>query len=223
MHAQTRKAPNPRRWRRRKEARPREIIDAALDLFVARGYDRTHLTEVAERAGVTKGTVYLYFESKETLFQAMIRELLVPLVERAEQQAGSFTGATADLLRDMSRFWRDSVVNTRLSGIPKLIIAESGNFPELARFYYDHIVLRGTRLVTRILERGIRRGEFRDCDVRHVAHVIMAPMVFCAIWKHSLGPIDPAAFEIEPFFAAHLEIVLHGLQLPGTEANKEQT
>jgi AcrR family transcriptional regulator len=222
MLPRTAKSPDTCRWRRRKEARPGEIIDAALDLFVERGFKGTRLTEVAERAGVTKGTVYLYFDSKEALFKTMIRERLVPLVDRAEEQAGSFTGTTAELLRDMSRFWQDSIMNTQLSGIPKLIIAESGNFPELARFYYEHIVRRSTRLVTRIVERGIERGEFHDCDVRHVAHVITAPMVFCAIWKHSLGPIDPTAFEIGPYFAAHLDIVLHGLQRPVEEPLRQQ-
>jgi AcrR family transcriptional regulator len=211
------------RWRRRKEARPGEIMDAALELFAERGYAATRLTEVAARAGISKGTLYLYFDSKEALFQAVIREMMVPLMESAERQAGDFTGDTTDLLRDMSSFWVDCIMNSRLSAVPKLIVSEAGNFPELARYYNDQIIRRGTRLAMRILERGIERGEFNDCDVRHVAHVIIAPMVFCAIWQHSLAQIDPDAFEIEPYFAAHLDVVLHGLKGPTTDSAEDKT
>jgi AcrR family transcriptional regulator len=101
------------RWRRRKEARPGEILEAALELFVDKGFTATRLNEVADRAGVSKGTVYLYFDSKEALFQAVIREMLLPQVEQAESMAGSFTGPTNDLLRGMSRFWRDTIINSR--------------------------------------------------------------------------------------------------------------
>jgi AcrR family transcriptional regulator len=200
------------RWRRRKEARPGEIMDAALELFAERGYAATRLNEVAARAGVSKGTLYLYFDSKEALFQAVIREMMVPLMDSAEKQAGDFTGDTAELLKDMHSFWVNGIMNSRLSAVPKLIVSEAGNFPELARYYNEQIIQRGTRLAMRILERGIQRGEFHECDVRHVSHVMIAPLVFCAIWQHSLAQIDPDAFEVEPYFAAHLDILLHGLK-----------
>lgn len=203
--------PPCRRWRRRKEARPGEILEAALELFAEKGFAATRLNEVADRAGISKGTLYLYFDSKEALFQAVIREMLLPQVEQAETMAGTFTGTTHELLRGMSRFWRESIMNSRLSGIPKLVIAEAGNFPDLARFYYENVVKRGMALAERMLRRGIERGEFRDCNVTYTARVLLAPMVFAAIWEHSLRPFDEREYDVGAFFDAHLELVLTGL------------
>src|SRR6187549_559455 len=128
------------RWQRRKEARPAEIVAAALDVFVERGFAATKLEEVARRAGVTKGTVYLYFESKEALFKAVVRETIVPIFARGEQMVAEHQGSSADLLTQLMRKWWERIGETSLSGIPKLMMAEAGNFPALARFYYDEVI-----------------------------------------------------------------------------------
>jgi AcrR family transcriptional regulator len=200
------------RWRRRKEARPGEIIDAALDLFVEKGFAATKLTDVAARAGVSKGTVYLYFDSKETLFQDMIRETLLPHLEQAELRVDKHEGSSAELMYGLSAHWRETIMDNKISGIPKLVIAEAGNFPEIARFYVEHVVKRGTALVQRILQRGVDKGEFNEMDTYHVSRAVLAPMIFAAIYEHSLQPFDDGAYNHDKYLDAHLNMILDGLR-----------
>src|SRR5437016_10656592 len=160
-HAVTpsKRQPKPR-WKRRKDARPGEIVAAALEVFGERGFAATKLADVARHAGVTKGTVYLYFESKEALFKAVVRETIVPVIAQGEALARSFTGSARELLERLVReYWR-LVGETSLAGIPKLMMAEAATFPELTRFYYDEVVTRGHRLMAGVIERGIENGEF---------------------------------------------------------------
>lgn len=207
------------RWRRRKEARPGEILEAALDLFTEKGFAATKLNEVAKRAGVSKGTVYLYFESKEALFQALVKEVVVPHIEQSEHTVDEYEGATADLMFGLMQFWLDNVIHTKVCGIPKLIIAEAKNFPDIARFYVDNVVARGTALVERILQRGVDRGEFAVKDVSHSARAVMAPMIFAAIWEQSLAPFDDRPYDVNKYLQAHLNIILHGLLVNRTEVS----
>src|SRR2546425_10611224 len=130
------------RWRRRKNARPEEIISAALEVFADRGFAATKLEDVARRAGVTKGTIYLYFENKEALFKALVRETIVPVIEQGEALAKSFTGSARDLFERLVREYLRLVGETSLASIPRLMIAEARNYPELGRFYYDDVVAR---------------------------------------------------------------------------------
>ncbi len=126
----------PKRWERRKEARPAEIVAAALQLFSDRGFAATRLEDVATVAGVSKGTVYLYFESKEQLFEAVVREAIAPNIDRAEEMVDAFEGPTPELFRALFELL-GTVLETPLTGVVKLLIAESGNFPQLARLYAD--------------------------------------------------------------------------------------
>lgn len=203
---------NKCRWRRRKEARPGEIIEAALELFTEKGFAATKLTEVAARAGVSKGTVYLYFDSKEALFKAMVKETLLPHLEQAELRAGSHEGSTIDLIYGLSAYWRHKLLESNASGIPKLVIAEASNFPELAKFYMEHVVDRGRALVERILKRGIDKGEFRKMDIPHTVMVILSPMIFAAVYDHSLRPFDKGAYDTDKFLDAHMQVLLDGLK-----------
>src|SRR5207247_9381339 len=147
------------RWRRRKNARPEEIISAALEVFADRGFAATKLEDVARHAGVTKGTIYLYFENKEALFKAMVRETIVPAIAQGEQTVAEHRGSAADLLRRLLLGWWDLIGETSLSGIPKLMMAEAANFPELARFYYDEVVRGGQRLMGGVAWGGCRDGD----------------------------------------------------------------
>lgn len=199
------------RWRRRKEARPGEILEAALDLFAEKGFAATKLTEVAKRAGVSKGTVYLYYESKEALFQALVKEMVLPHIEQSEYTVDEYEGATADLMSGMVQFWLDNVIHTKVCGIPKLVIAEAKNFPEIAKFYIDNVVARGTALIERILQRGIDRKEFDIKDIHHSARAVLAPMIFAAIWEQSLAPFDKQPYDVDKYMKAHLDIILNGL------------
>src|SRR3989441_12389674 len=201
--AQPKRRAKPR-WKRRKEARPGEIVAAALELFAERGFAATKLAEVARRAGVTKGTLYLYFDSKEALFKAMVRETIVPVIAQGEAMARSFTGSARELFERLVReYWR-LVGETALAGIPKLMMAEAANFPELARFYYDEVVTRGHRLMGGVLERGIRDGEFRPVDVKVAVKLAMAPLVHAASWRHSFALCTREDFDVAKYIDSDL-------------------
>jgi AcrR family transcriptional regulator len=200
------------RWRRRKEARPAEILGAALDVFRERGFAAAPLDEVARRAGVSKGTLYLYFPSKEAIFKALVRESVLPNIVRAEETARDFRGSSACLLRELlTGFGQLIVADDRLSAFPKLIISEAGNFPELARFYLDQVIRRAFRLLAQILKRGVLAGEFAPMNYSATARLAVAPIVFLALWRHSMAPHDSAAPAPLSVVHRHVELFLRGL------------
>jgi AcrR family transcriptional regulator len=208
----------PRRWRRRKEDRPREILEAALELFVEHGFAAAKLEDVAQRAGVTKGTMYLYFASKEALFKAVVRAAVVPTLERAEQALAEHRGSSRELLDSLLREWWRTMEGSRTSGLPKLMISEAANFPELARFYHEEVVERAHRLTVAVLQRGIDAGEFRSMDVNYAARVLRAPILLGLAWKHSMMKADPEAMDAERYLDSTIDLVLHGvLSAPGWE------
>ena len=202
---------SPTRWRRRKEARPDEILAAALASFAERGFAATRLEDVAARAGISKGTLYLYFKGKEELFEAVVRAMLLPNLERVEALAATFEGPSA-LLLERLLLTIAGVMDSRAGAIPKLVIAEAGNFPELARFYLDEVVRRGLRLIGTILKRGIERGEFRAVDVDHAVFCVIGPMLLAALWKNSLEAYDDAPLDTQTLVRAHLDLLLRGLE-----------
>jgi AcrR family transcriptional regulator len=204
---------NEPRFERRKDARPGEILDAALDLFVEKGFAATRLEDVAQRAGVSKGTVYLYFDSKDDLFKSVIRSGIVRAIEEAEKLVSGFEGPSAELLRQIYTGWWQNIGGTKLSGIPKLMISEAQNFPELARFYYDEVILRGSRLFARALERGIERGEFRRVNVDYTVRAMVSPLIMRAILEHSFLPCaGPEDFDAPAYFQHTLDLALDGLR-----------
>ena len=198
------------RWRRRKDSRPGEILEAALDCFAERGFAATRLDDVAARAGVTKGTAYLYFKSKEELFKAVVSGYLVPTIEQFEAAARE-QGPVSEILRSIATLFFEKVYNTRFSALPKLVISESSNFPELARFYLDEVIDRVRRLLAVLIRRGIASGEFREVDVEHTIYCMVAPLVFSALWKHSLGPYDAKPLDAAALAHCHFELLLSGL------------
>jgi len=199
------------RWERRKDARPQELLAAALDLFVERGYAATRLDDVAARAGVSKGTLYLYFTNKEELFQAVVRENVVPVLGEAEGIIENFEGNTADLFREIILGWWERIGNTKLSGITKLMMAESNNFPEVTRFYHDEVISRGNAMIERILMRGIEHGEFRAIDVKQAMNVVCAPMLMLMMWKHSFSSCRLEPISAEDYLNSFIDLLLNGL------------
>ena len=202
------------RWERRKDARPQELLAAALDLFVDRGYAATRLEDVARRAGVSKGTLYLYFENKEELFKAVVRHNIVDVIGRAEiDLATADSTSCGELLRAMLRRWWADVAATRASGLAKLMVAEAGNFPEIARFYNEEVIERGSALITSIVQRGVERGEFVPVDAAVMTRVLTAPVTMLMLWTHSFdpccSPVDP-----EAFMDAYLGLVERGMARP---------
>lgn len=177
--------------KRRKEARPAELTTAAMALFAERGYAATRLEDIAQRAGVSKGTLYLYFSSKEALFKAVIEEGILPVL------VAGHAGSAFELLAGLIATWWRSIGETPFSGVPKLMMAEAGNFPEVAIYYHDQVIRRGRALMTQVLERGVATGEFRPLSVESYVDVVISPILMLAIWRHSSrlgGEPEPRSF-----------------------------
>lgn len=208
------------RWARRKDARPEEIIAAALDLFVERGFAVTRLEDVAARAGVSKGTLYLYFENKEDLFKAVVRGSLLPVLQHGEDLVAKFSGSAADLVRQLVLGWWELTGSTKLAGIPKLVISEAGNFPDLAKFYYDEVIMRAHSMFGRVLQRGAETGEFREVDLDHAVHVALAPLVMLAVWGHSFACCEQKKLHPRRYIDAYLDMLLHSLRQAQVQEKK---
>lgn len=202
--------PEPR-WVRRKDARPEEITAAALSLFVERGFANTRLEDVAALAGVSKGTLYLYFANKQDLFKAVVREGLVSPIEEVRGIIDKYEGSAFELLRMVLHGWWQRIGSTSVSGIPKLILAEARNFPEIAEFYLAEVVRPGLDAIVRIIERGVASGEFRRVESRHVAQLVFAPTLLVACWSNSLAQYDPDGMDPLRVIEEHLEMLRRGL------------
>jgi TetR/AcrR family transcriptional regulator len=202
----------PAKRERRKEARPGELLDAALDLFVEKGFAATRAEEVAARAGVSKGTLFLYFPSKEELFKAVVRENISGRFKEWNEEFETFEGSTADMVRYCMKVWWERIGNTRASGITKLMFSEARNFPDIAAFYHQEVIVPANTLIRRILQRGVDRGEFRELDMDYAVFSIIAPMIFLIMNKHSLAPCVPLEYALEPerYIHAQVETVLNG-------------
>jgi AcrR family transcriptional regulator len=208
------------RWKRRKDDRPAEILNAALDTFAERGFAAAKLDEVAARAGVSKGTLYLYFPSKEELFRSVVRQLLLPNVAAVERRFAEGTGSASDLLREFVRRLGAVVAQGKLSAIPKLIIAESANFPDLAKFYYDEVISRGIRLLGALIKRGVEAGEFRPVAAEEVLPLFAGPILILTVWKHGFERAGVPPLPVEAVLANHADYLLRALA-PAEPARKE--
>jgi AcrR family transcriptional regulator len=208
-------APSSPRWRRRKDARPQEILEAALDCFSAKGFAATRMDDIAERAGVTKGTIYLYFQNKEAVFKALVRESIGVTVNDVLEQVRASQAPASDILRMMVVHIGGIMRTSDLVVLPKIILAEAGNFPELARFYREEIIDKGLRAVSGVIERGIARGEFRPVPAEFVARLLIAPALMVAVWRTTFAQFDAKPFDNEGFLDTHLDILLRGLAPDG--------
>ncbi len=202
--------------RRRKDARPQELLDAGLALFVEKGFAATRSEEIAARAGVSKGTLYLYYPSKEELLKAVIRESLVGRIAEGAARIRRSSASSTQLLREVFAQWWLHLIASPASGVIKIVVTEVGNFPELAEYYRREVIEAGQQLIAEVLERGIARGEFRRVNTMLVAHSLCLPMVMLCLHKHSLGacaPVETLA-DPEPFIREHIELMLRGLKAP---------
>ena len=198
--------------RRLKEARPQQLLDAALDLFVEKGFAATRAEEVAQRAGVAKGTLYLYYPSKEELLKAVIREHLSSRIAAGAAEADKHRGPVAELLREVFSRWWLEVFDSPTSGVFKLIITEVRNFPEIAEFYVAEVIQPAENLIARIVQRGIDSGEFEALDVPNVVHSLCLPMVMLCVHKHGLAACSQHKIDGHRFIAEHVALVVRGLQ-----------
>ncbi len=202
--------------RRRKEARPQELLDAALTLFVEKGFAATRIDEVAQLAGVSKGTLYLYFASKEELLKAVLAEHLSARIAEGAAQAAGYSGSTSGLLRELLTHWWSALYDSPASGVFKLVITEVRNFPEIAEFYQREVVDRAHALLGGVIRQGIARGEFRPVDVDGAVHSLVFPLIMLCLHKHSFGACTPGCHDIDghTFIAQHIKLLLDGLCQP---------
>jgi AcrR family transcriptional regulator len=199
------------KWRRRAEARPGEIVQAAFDVFAEKGFAAAKLDEIAARAGISKGALYLYFETKEDIFRAVVREAVVPNIGMLEEALGQTVIPFPDLLRMLFTRLADMVETSRLGAVAKLVIGESRNFPELARVWHDEVVSRALAALIKALEKAQVRGEVRLGDPRLQAFSIMGPILMGVIWQETFTPVGASALDLEALALQHCETVLTGL------------
>jgi len=200
------KKDQPSRWHRRKDARPEEILEAALSLFTEKGFASTRMNDVAKLAGISKGTLYLYFESKEAIFHAVIQEMVTPKIAQVEQLVEQHEGSNAELLKLLILNWWKEVARTKLSAIPKLMISECGNFPELGEFFVNTVVKRARAIFASVIRQGVEQNEFVRQDPETLARLVMAPMIQGAIWSHSLKQFDDDQ-DMEQYIALHVQLI----------------
>ena len=201
--------------RRRKEARPAELLEAALTLFVEKGFAATRSEEVAKAAGVSKGTLYLYFPSKEELLKAVIQHFLGTEIEAGVQEAAAADGPTAQVMEQLLVTWWTRIYEGPASGVFKLVITEVRNFPEIGEFWVERVVAPGHAIVSGLLQRGIARGEFVVEDVDSAVHSILMPLILECVHKHSFMACGIGKdMEIDPvqFMHSHLRLIFAGLQ-----------
>jgi AcrR family transcriptional regulator len=197
---------------RRKEARPQELLDAALELFVEKGFTAARAEEVAQRAGVSKGTLYLYYPSKEDLFKAVIAQALTARIEATAQQVQAWEGSMGSLLESLLVQWWQQVYASPASGIFKIVVSEVRNFPEIADFWVHNLIEPGSALIGGIIRRGIESGEFRRIDdVENVVHSLVLPMVMLCVHKHGLAACSQHKIDGQRFIAEHVALVVRGL------------
>ncbi|HET7372237.1 MAG TPA: TetR/AcrR family transcriptional regulator [Gemmatimonadaceae bacterium] len=170
------------RWRRLPEERPRQILEAAREVFGEHGLAASRLDDIAKRAGLSKGTIYLYFPNKEELFREMVRQMVVSQIEQGEQELNAMNESATDLLTQFLRsYWR-FIRSPQFAPLFRLIHAEIHSFPDLARFYAEEVIARVHRLIAAIITRGIESGEFRQLDPKVVARMVPAPFIMHGLW-----------------------------------------
>jgi len=199
------------RGRPAKENRSRDILAAALAVFAEKGFAAARLDDIAARAEVSKGTLYLYFDSKEALFEALVRAAVLPNLERLEGLVTAWNGSSAALLRQMLGVLTGVLREGRITAFPKLIIAEATTFPHLARLYREQVAERGLKLIAGVMERGVASGEFRPVDPTAAARLFIAPVLFIAIWRVTFAQFDDRKLDEAALLATHADLLIRGL------------
>jgi AcrR family transcriptional regulator len=199
------------RWQRRAEDRPREICAAALDVFAEKGFASAKLDEIAKQAGVSKGTLYLYFADKEQLFRAVVRDSIAPNVEAITSAVSSLDLPFEQIIRIFFAGFAENIGRIPVGAVAKMVIGESRNFPELARVWHDEVASKAIGAMAALVARAQERGEVRPGDPRLYAFTLMGPMILAALWTATLVPAGGQPIDFQKLAAQHSEAVLRGL------------
>ncbi|MFL6721006.1 MAG: TetR/AcrR family transcriptional regulator [Sphingomonas sp.] len=203
------------KWQRRADERPREICAAALDVFADKGFAAAKLDDIARRAGVSKGTLYLYFNDKQELFRAVVRAAVVPNID---VMTSAFASVDAPFAATVTMLLARFAENTRrlpIGAVAKMVIGESRNFPELARVWHDEVASKAIGAVAALVEKGQERGEVHAGDPRLFAFSLMGPMILGALWTTTLVPAGGQPIDLEALARQHGEAVLRGILTDG--------
>jgi AcrR family transcriptional regulator len=209
------KRKSARRWQRRQDARSAEILEAALACFAQKGFAATRMDDIARRAHISKGTIYLYFENKEAVFKALARGAVGAQLTQAKGLIAAHRGSAADLLRLVLSCIGHFVSTSDRVVLPRLLLAEAGNFPELARFWRQEVIDQGLAVFEAIIRRGQAGGEFRDLPPSHAARLCIAPMLVIMLWRATFAQFDDEPYDYDGLVQAHLATLLHGLSVRG--------
>ncbi len=203
-------AENPKR-KRRKDARPSEIVAAALAVFAEQGFAGAKIEEIARRAGVAKGTVYLYFATKEALFEAAVRENISPIFARLDSLSRQPAASAGERLTAViHRVYAELIENPARRIIMQILIAEGSRFPQLTAFYHVAVISQAQKMLKRLLKQGVASGEFRQTPALKHPEIIMSPAMMAVVWKMTFDHIAPLA--MKPYLQAHIDLVLNGLR-----------
>ena len=201
----------PPRWRRRAEARPEEILEAALAEFTARGFEAARMEDIAKSAGLSKAAIYLYFPSKMALLEALIEAKVGPLAQQAETLAAAGRANPLMALKMLATAAAHRLSDPRLFAVPRLVIGLSGRFPEITEYYRTHVVERARGALEQLVAAGMETGAFRRADVAAVTRAFIGPMFFEAMWTHVLGG-ETALNDPQKLVEQQFDVLLHGLE-----------
>jgi AcrR family transcriptional regulator len=209
-HSASNAKPGPR-WRRRSEARPEEILEAALAEFTERGFEAARMEDIAKAAGLSKAAIYLYFPGKMALLEALIEAKVSPLANQAQTLAAAGRDDPLLALRTLATAAAHLMRDPKVMAVPRLVIGTSGRFPEIAEYYRTHVVEKARAGLEALIDAGKAKGVFRDVDTRAVTRTFIGPLFFEAMWTHVLrgesGFADP-----QKLIAQHFDILLNGLE-----------
>lgn len=211
----TRSATLPR-WRRRPEARPDEVLDAALDAFMAHGYAATRMEDVARACGLSKAALYLYFPSKEAIFRALVAGRLQPLRDAAEAAVAAAQDDVVGGLRAIIGFWVTVAGDERLAALPRLVLSEAAQFPEIAAAYHEMMVARASEAISGLIARGVAQGMFRPVDPQAAARMLLAPLALDLWRRHAFAGLEPSPRTPADVAALTLDLFLNGVAVRGT-------
>lgn len=197
---------------RRPEARPDEILDAALAVFAEQGFAGARVEDIAVRAGLSKGALYLYFDSKNEMLKALVRRLADGVIGAAEAFVEADTGDAEKTLRSLLTFVAKQLSNPQISAAPRIVIAEAQRFPEIAAFYRDTVIARGQRLLGRLIDRGVAQGAFRDISRDVVLRGCMGPMLVHMLLSTVFADPDKPAPPGDTLAAGIADMILNGLK-----------
>ncbi len=206
------------KFRRRKDERPAEIVAAALEVFAEKGFAAARLDEIARRAGVSKGAVYLYFETKEDIFRAVVVQAIAPNVGAVRAMIAAHPGPLPDLLRSVAARMGQVIETTPIGGVLKMVVGEARNFPEIARVWHDELVSQALGALAGAIAAAQDRGEVRPGDPRAYALQLISPILVAVLWRETFVPVGAEPFDLRALMVQHVDTILGGMAMPGAAA-----